>query len=325
MFHSKKFSISAVLFLAVTSLSLIAIVSCTGTGSRSAIAKDNLSAAEASQGISAADSGSDEAASSAEVSSEDAPAKKPGIIRYIVKAGDTLDSIAKSYRIDVKTISESNRISQDISLKVGQELKFPSVVGVLYAVKRGDNLWDISRLYGLKMDLIASANGLKLSDVLRVNQQIILPGVDGIKAVSVSSSSKGSSSPKVSSRGRSYSGSVWPLVGVITSKFGPRWGRRHNGLDIAAKTGTLVRAFMGGTVIYSGWESGYGNLIKIDHGGGLVSYYGHNSKLLVSKGQQIEKGQTISKVGSTGDSTGPHLHFEIRRDGTPVNPLSYLK
>lgn len=117
----------------------------------------------------------------------------------------------------------------------------------------------------------------------------------------------------------------WPLKGTITSEFGMRSGVFHQGIDIAAPEGTYVAAFMSGTVVYSGWEGGYGNMVVIDHGYGIKSYYGHNLTLLVTVGQVVNMNQHISEVGSTGDSTGPHCHFEIRMNGTPINPQDYLK
>ena len=122
----------------------------------------------------------------------------------------------------------------------------------------------------------------------------------------------------------SVAGLIWPIQGVLTSPFGMRWGRMHEGIDIGAATGTPIYAAAGGTVIYAGWESGYGNLTVIDHGNGLATAYGHQSKIAVSNGQTVSRGQLIGYVGSTGHSTGPHLHFEVRANGTPVNPLSYL-
>lgn len=112
--------------------------------------------------------------------------------------------------------------------------------------------------------------------------------------------------------------------GYVTSEFGWRWGRRHNGIDIGIPIGTDVKAADGGVVIFAGTQSGYGKVIKIDHGANLVSIYAHNSKLYVKKGDKVFKGQTISASGNTGVSTGPHLHFEIRKNGTPVNPRNYL-
>lgn len=110
----------------------------------------------------------------------------------------------------------------------------------------------------------------------------------------------------------------------ITSGFGPRWGRTHTGLDLGMAEGASIYASRSGTVIYSGYCGGYGNLVRIDHGGGLETYYAHCSKLLVSEGQQVETGQVIAAVGSTGNSTGPHLHFEVRIDGSPQNPSTWL-
>lgn len=118
---------------------------------------------------------------------------------------------------------------------------------------------------------------------------------------------------------------MWPLQGTVTSAFGTRGETMHEGIDIAAPQGTPIYAYMDGTVIFSGIYEGYGNLIVLDHGNGIKTYYGHNSVLHVTAGQQVVMGQHISDVGSTGDSTGPHCHFEIRISGTPVDPLGYLK
>jgi len=121
-------------------------------------------------------------------------------------------------------------------------------------------------------------------------------------------------------------GFVWPAKGVFTSGFGPRWGRMHRGIDIAAPTGTPIYAAADGVVVSAGWNrGGYGKLVDIRHADGTLTRYAHNSKILVRKGQRVQQGQTISKMGSTGFSTGPHLHFEIRKGGTKaVNPIAFL-
>lgn len=123
---------------------------------------------------------------------------------------------------------------------------------------------------------------------------------------------------------------IWPVTGTITSYFGPRpdpftgvW-RNHSGMDIAARTGTPILAAEDGVVIYSGWIDGYGYTIIIDHGGGLSTLYAHASKLIAQAGQSVSRGDTVALVGSTGYSTGPHLHFEVRLNGTRVEPLDYL-
>jgi murein DD-endopeptidase MepM/ murein hydrolase activator NlpD len=122
----------------------------------------------------------------------------------------------------------------------------------------------------------------------------------------------------------SSSGFIWPISGPITSPFGIRWGTLHPGIDIGASTGTSIHAAASGKVIWCGWMSGYGNLVMVDDGGGLASLYGHQSRIAVSCGQSVEQGQLIGYVGCTGFCTGPHLHFEIRLNGSPVDPLGYL-
>lgn len=123
---------------------------------------------------------------------------------------------------------------------------------------------------------------------------------------------------------------IWPVSAQITSNFGwrihPIFGtqRMHTGIDLGADYGEAVRAADGGTVIHSDWMGGYGKTIIIDHGNGMSTLYAHNSALLAEEGQNVAKGQVVSRVGSTGYSTGPHLHFEVRQGGSPVNPLNYL-
>jgi murein DD-endopeptidase MepM/ murein hydrolase activator NlpD len=122
----------------------------------------------------------------------------------------------------------------------------------------------------------------------------------------------------------SGAGLIWPVRGRITSGFGMRWGRMHTGIDIAAGSGTAIHAARGGTVIASGWQGGYGNVVIVSHGGGMSTLYAHQSRRAASDGQRVSQGDVIGYVGSTGHSTGPHLHFEVRIGGSPVNPRRYL-
>lgn len=122
----------------------------------------------------------------------------------------------------------------------------------------------------------------------------------------------------------SGAGLIWPVRGPVTSGFGYRWGRLHAGIDIGAGTGVPIRAAKGGEVIFSGTMSGYGNVVIIDHGRGFTTLYAHQSRIAASDGQSVGQGEVIGYVGSTGRSTGPHLHFETRVNGSPQNPRNYL-
>ena len=122
----------------------------------------------------------------------------------------------------------------------------------------------------------------------------------------------------------SAAGYVWPVQGVLTSSYGWRWGRMHEGLDIAVSSGTSVVAAAAGTVIVAGWTGGYGYLVVVDHGGGVSTAYAHNTGVAVGVGQQVAQGQLVAYSGSTGNSTGPHVHFEVRINGGAVDPLGYL-
>lgn len=115
-----------------------------------------------------------------------------------------------------------------------------------------------------------------------------------------------------------------PTTGIISSRFGPRWGRSHTGIDIASNTGTPIYSCSKGTVEFTGWYYGYGNLVIVNHGNGVKTYYGHCSKIYVSVGDTVTKDTVIAAMGSTGNSTGPHLHLEIRINGTVLNPQNYL-
>lgn len=128
-----------------------------------------------------------------------------------------------------------------------------------------------------------------------------------------------------STTARNAGGCIWPARGRVTSEYGRRWGRLHAGIDIGASTGTPIWAAKSGVVIYSGRQSGYGNVIIIDHGGGMTTLYGHQSRLLARDGQSVAQGQRIGSVGNTGRSTGPHLHFETRYGGSPRNPRGCLR
>jgi murein DD-endopeptidase MepM/ murein hydrolase activator NlpD len=122
----------------------------------------------------------------------------------------------------------------------------------------------------------------------------------------------------------SSGGLIWPCAGPITSPFGMRWGSLHPGIDIGAPTGTPIKAAASGRVLTASYNGGYGNLVVLDNGNGIATAYAHQSQIAVSVGETVTQGQVIGYVGSTGFSTGPHLHFEVRVNGSPVDPMGYL-
>jgi murein DD-endopeptidase MepM/ murein hydrolase activator NlpD len=152
-------------------------------------------------------------------------------------------------------------------------------------------------------------------DALQAQSAVVAAKIQAAQAQSSSSGAPPSANP---------GGYQWPVSGPVTSPFGWRWGRMHEGIDIAVPSGTPVHASAAGTVIYAGWMEGYGNFVIIDHGGGIATAYGHNTSVAVAVGQTVSQGQVIAYSGSTGHSTGPHVHFEVRVNGQAVDPLGYL-
>jgi murein DD-endopeptidase MepM/ murein hydrolase activator NlpD len=174
---------------------------------------------------------------------------------------------------------------------------------------------------------LASARASKRDSLASVHEskREYLHELEGLAAESAALASKIRSSSSYSSPSHvSSSGLIWPVNGPITSPFGWRWGRMHEGIDIGVPYGTPIHAAAAGTVVYCGWMSGYGNLVAIDHGGGLSTAYAHQSSIAVGCGQSVAQGQVIGYVGCTGHCFGPHLHFEVRVNGSPVDPLRYL-
>jgi len=183
-------------------------------------------------------------------------------------------------------------------------------------VGEGETLWEIAQTYGISVDAILEINELQNGDVIQSGQRLVIPGgaADIPRRVT---SSRGS----VASIAQSF---LWPARGALSSRFGWRWQRHHNGIDIAAPYGTQIYAAKAAQVTFAGWYYGYGRAVIIDHGDGVSTVYGHASRLLVRVGEMVAAAQPIALVGSTGIATGPHLHFEIRVNGRPLNPLKYL-
>ena len=182
----------------------------------------------------------------------------------------------------------------------------------------------LATVRGLKRDALGAAREDKESFIQEVDALQQQSASLGAQIRSAQSAAAAAPSSAPSTATPSSSGFIWPVSGVLTSGFGYRWGRLHEGIDIAVPSGTPVHAAASGTVIVAGWVGGYGNLVVVDHGNGLATAYGHNTSVAVGVGQSVAQGQVISYSGSTGHSTGPHVHFEVRINGSAVDPLGYL-
>jgi LysM repeat protein len=254
---------------------------------------------------------------------------RESIIYYTVQASDTVSTIAAGFGISVNTILWENDLNAYSLIRPGDKLAILPVSGVSYKVARGDTLAAIASKYGVEASLILETNKLASSDMLSAGQKLIIPG--GKKTYYVSSQVAREVSPvsiiKDLFRPENLKSFIsnklaWPTIGArITQYFS--W--RHHAVDIANHLGTPIYACDAGVVEVAGWGTGYGNQIIIDHGGGRKSRYGHMSKFYVRVGEAVDKGEVIGLMGSTGNSTGPHLHFEYIINGIKYNPLNYLK
>jgi murein DD-endopeptidase MepM/ murein hydrolase activator NlpD len=200
------------------------------------------------------------------------------------------------------------------------------VTGIYHVVMPGENLFRIGKAYDVAYEELARINRIGDASHIRVGQRIFIPGATRSLPVEVITPREPVAStlslPEVSEPdlGRFF----LPVHGTVNSGFGRRGASFHDGVDIAAPLGTPIRAIESGEVIYSDQLRGYGNIVIVRHADGLVSVYAHNESNLVREGQMVSRGETIGRVGSTGRVTGPHLHFEIRKNNTAQDPLLYL-
>jgi len=201
-----------------------------------------------------------------------------------------------------------------------------NIDGVHHIVRPGENLYRIGKAYDVPVAELARANGISDVAQIRVGQRIFVPGVTRLLPVEIITSAELPAAKQDFAVARELpaDGLLWPVSGMINSRFGARGVSFHDGIDIAAPEGTLVLAIEIGVVAYSDQLRGYGNIVIIRHAGALMSVYAHNQINLVREGQQVERGAIIARVGSTGRVTGPHLHFEIRKNNIAQDPLRYL-
>jgi murein DD-endopeptidase MepM/ murein hydrolase activator NlpD len=279
-----------------------------------------------------------------------------------VQPGDTVYAISRRTGVAPQTIIAENNLVAPYALAVGQTLRIPSpqqkianfnapqspqitpihavaAVDRMHVVASGDTLYSISRASGVGVSVIAQANNLRPPYTLRTGDRILVRGARGTIAQPIQREAKATPLPdsgEVAELAKTVSYTPppvgqqkafdWPVKGAVIGKFGMgSLGRRNDGINIAAPVGTPVRAAADGEVVYRGSElDGYGNLILVKHPNNYVTAYAHNDVMLVKKGDHVEKGQVIAKVGQTGAATEPQLHFEIRQNLKAVDPLAVL-
>ena len=210
--------------------------------------------------------------------------------------------------------------------------------GVYHTVQKGQTLYFIARAYDVEVNRLKRINGIYNPSKLQIGTRLWIPGAWQVLNVDTSmdkqalTKNKKKRNKKLNKKEtlnkniKAITGFlIWPVKGQLTSRFGNRSGRHHDGIDIGARKGTPVVAAAGGKIMFSGWgPTGYGLMLIIRHKSDLTTVYAHNAYVHVYKNQMVKQGQKIASVGSTGRSTGPHLHFEVRNDSNPMNPLNYL-
>jgi len=246
------------------------------------------------------------------------------IASYTVEEGDNINYIAKKFGLSVNTMLWANNLTSYSIIRPGDKLTILPSNGLVHKIIKGDTLSKIAKKYNAESEKIIEVNKLASADDLTLGENLIIP--NGVKPATPVYSLRTNWSPAPASAAAiKGSGSMlWPSTcRRITQYFG--W--RHSGIDIACPRNSAIYAADSGTVIKAqgGWNGGYGIYIIIDHGNGLQTLYGHLSKLYVKSGDQVNKGDAIGAEGSTGRSTGPHVHFEVRQAGYRKNPLSYIK
>jgi len=281
---------------------------------------------------------------------------------HVVADGDNLWAIARRYDVSVDAVVSANNLDAEAVLRLGRELTIPpagfqpagsraggsgstrsrprasAAPTVTYVVEPGDTLWSIAARHGSTVDDVMARNDLDDPERIKPGRRLVISG-RVLPRNRQATAQPRRVAPSLTDPDRmdrigmaddatlrTAGAFLWPSRGVLTSRFGlRRYRRHHDGIDLAAPHGTPIYATRDGVVEFSGWKQGFGRVVFVNHGGELVTVYGHASKLLVETGQTVKKGQLIAHVGCTGRCTGSHLHFEVRIDGRARNPLQYLQ
>ncbi len=216
---------------------------------------------------------------------------------------------------------------QHISLEFLSPVPDAEAIGVYHEVQKGETLMSICRIYGSDLQEVAELNDITEPSLIQIGQKIFIPDVAGPMPDAGAESVAPRPVPEEPRHIDTWVGEfIWPVEGTLTSPFGVRRGKRHDGIDIAAPLGTEIRAAANGTVLFAGnHRDGYGNLVIIKHKNSLVTVYAHTQRYFVKEGEEVHQGQVIAKVGKTGRASGPHVHFEIRDGVKPRNPMFFLK
>lgn len=247
--------------------------------------------------------------------------------QYVVADGDTLSDIAEKFGISIATILWENKLTLRSIIRPGMELTILPVSGLSHVVALRETVASIAKRYNVEERTILDFNEIADAGSIAPGKKLIIP--EGEQPVSPAAPrarrAPVAQIPRIPPPSGITPGSVRLLVPAVYKRISQWFTYRHSGIDMAGTYGTPIKAARDGVVVQSGWGTGYGLYVLIDHGSGLMTRYAHNSKNLASRGESVAQGQTIALIGSTGRSTGPHVHFETILNGRFVNPLRYIK
>ena len=272
---------------------------------------------------------------------EFAPVPPPGFKLHTISSGETLSEVSEQYGIGIEAMVGANpQLSSIDTIPKGLELLIPPSAGLVVRVDDIKDVIDVLKDFKIDSITVAKANKITSPADIHKHKLLFLPGVRPVRALARIESNRRQKALRLAQEKAELERKLameqrytWPIAvkGRITEYFGRRSkyirgaSMQHNGLDIAAPTGTAIIAARAGTIVAAHFDQVYGNIVKIKHLDGDITWYAHASKLLVEVGDEVARAETIALIGATGLATGPHLHFELRSYGCSLNPLSYLE